>query len=252
MLAVAQPRQDEDPEALFQRIRSRLSDHLSQMPNYTCHESIHRMVGVRGSWQFADTVELEVAFVGDQELFSRPGENRFGAQPVEQIVRGGTIGNSVLGSHIDNIFARNEVEFQYAGRGKKDGHHTFRFNLHVPIEKSRFRVRHEGAEGMAGYDGSIWVDAETLDPVRVEFRVNRIPPHVGVRLIEESLHYKNVKIGNSQFALPDHSELAATDDLGNSSLNLVKLDRCREFAADSVVRYGSPSQGSAARESQDH
>ena len=101
----------------------------------------------------------------------------------------------------------------------------------MPIEKSAFLVRHNGAVGVAGYEGSVWVDAETLDLVRVDFKVNRIPSHLGVRLIEQSLHYKKLTIGNSEFDLPDHSELAATDDMGNYSLNMIKLNRCREFGA---------------------
>jgi hypothetical protein len=71
-------------------------------------------------------------------------------------------------------------------------------------------------------------------------------------VIEKFLHSKKLTIGNSEFNLPDHSELAATDDMGNYSLNMIKLNRCREFAVNSVVKYGSPSEGTAARERQDH
>jgi hypothetical protein len=252
--ALAQKQSDNDPETLFQRIKSRISEHLSQMPNYTCHETIERMFRIGSTWRHQDTVELEVAFVDQQELFSRPGENKFGEQPIERIVPAGTISNSALGSHIDIIFGRDGTEFKYAGTSKKDGRKTYRYDLRVPIEKSTFRVRHGSAEGMAGYEGSVWLDAETLDLVRVDFKVNHIPHHLGVELIEESMHYKKLTIGNTEFDLPDHSELAATDDLGNYSLNMVKLDQCREFGAQSVVKYGapssqgSPSQGSASRE----
>jgi hypothetical protein len=240
------------PEGLFLRIKAHITDHLAHLPQYTCHETIQRRIMVRNTWQYLDTVELEVAFAGQEELYSRPGSDRFGEQGVEQIAGGGTIGNGALGSHIDLIFSRDAAEFKFGGACKKDGHKTFRYDLHVPIDQSGFRVRRAGAEGMAGYDGSVWVDADTLDLVRVDFKVNRIPAHIGVRLIEESLHYKNVTIGKSEFDLPDHSELGAFDAQGTYSLNTIKLDRCREFTADSVVKYGSPSEGTAARERQDH
>jgi hypothetical protein len=242
----------EDPAVLFQRIKAHISEHLAQLPNYTCHETINRISRVGSAWRHLDTVDLEVAFAGQEELFSRPGTDRFGEESIEKIVAGGTISNNALGSHIDLILSRDWAEFKYAGAGKKDGRKTLRYDLRVPIEKSRFRVRHAGAEGMAGYEGSVWVDADTLDLVRVDFKVNRIPSHIGVRLIEESLHYKKLPIGKSEFDLPSHSELGATDDMGNYSLNMIKLDRCREFAADSVVKYDPQSQGTAARERQDH
>ena len=60
-----------------------------------------------------------------------------------------------------------------------------------------------------------------------------------------------VTIANTEFNLPDHSELAATDDMGNYTLNIIKLNRCREFGANSVVKYGSPTEGTASRERPD-
>jgi hypothetical protein len=53
--------------------------------------------------------------------------------------------------------------------------------------------------------------------------------------------------------MPRKSELAATDDVGNYSLNLISLDQCREFTGQSTITYGAPapgtpSQGSASRD----
>jgi hypothetical protein len=248
----AQPGAAEDPDELFQRIKTHMTQHLGKLPNYTCHETIDRVLRSGGMTRHLDRVELEVAFVGQQELFSRPGENRFGEQSISQLVSGGTISNSALGAHVDIIFSRDIADFKYAGECKKDGHKTIRYDLRVPIEKSDFHVRHNGAEGPAGYQGSIWVDAETLDLIRVDYKVNRIPAHLGVSLIEKSLRYKKLMIGNSEINLPEHSTLGAIDDRGAYTLNMIKLTDCREFAADSVVKYGPPSQGSATRERQEH
>jgi hypothetical protein len=210
------------------------------------------MVRIGGAWKNLDTVRLEVAFAGQQEVFAPLGSNRFGERSIEQIVSGGTIGNVALGSHLDLILANDVAEFRYAGAPKKDGHKTLRYDLRVPIEKSDFLVRHNGSQGMAGYEGSLWVDAETLDLVAVGFKVNKIPSFIGVHLIEESMHYKKRLIGTSAFDLPDHSELGATDDLGNYSLNTIKLDGCREFNSESTITYGLPSPPKATPERQDH
>ena len=247
-----QPESAKSSDALFQQVKARTAEHLARMPNYTCHATIDRILRVRSDFHPLDRVELEVAFVGQQELFSRSGEgDKFGEQPIEKLVSGGTIGNRLMGSHVDLIFNRDLAEFKYSGEGKKGGHRTYRFDLHVPIEKSGFLVHHNGKSGLAGYDGSVWVDSETLELVQVDIRVNKIPPAIGVRLIEQSLHYKSLTIGNSEFSLPEHSELGATDDMGNYSLVRVKLEQCREYSADSVVKYGAPAQGTASRERQD-
>lgn len=240
----------EQADVLLQRVKAHMSEHKSQLPNYVCHETVERMVRTRSTWRRVDTVEFEVAYVGEEELFARPGSDRFGEEPVEKIAPGGTIGNIMLGSSIDILFSRDVADFKFAGACKKDGRKAFRFDISVPVEKSAFRVRHAGAEGLAGYDGTVWVDADSLDLVRVDYKVNRIPSHVGVLLIEHSLHYKKQTIGKSEFDLPDHSELAATDAMGNYCLNMVKLDHCREFGADSTIKYGAPTTGTAARDKQ--
>jgi hypothetical protein len=249
----AQSPSAEDPTNLLQRVKARMAEHLAQLPNYTCHETVDRMLRVGANFRSLDTVELEVAFFGKHELFARTGEDRFGEQPIEKLVPSGTFGNSAMGSPIDLVFSQDVAEFRYAGVCKKDGRKTIRFDLSVPIEKSGFRISHNGAAGMAGYHGSVWVDVETLDLVRVDFTVNQIPAYLGVRLIEESLHYKKLTIGGSEFHLPDRSELAATDDNGYCTVNVIKLARCHEFAAASVVKYGAPvpAQGTASRDRQD-
>jgi hypothetical protein len=251
-LAIAAgPQNTEAPEDLFQRIKARVSEHFAKLPNYTCHETIDRATRSGSTWKHVDTVEFEVAFVGNEELFSRPGDAEFRPRPVESLVSGGLFGNSAIGSHIDVLFSSDAAEFKQVGTQKKDGRKTIRYDLRVPIEKSRFRVRHGPAEGLAGYEGSVWVDPETLDLVRVDFKVNRIPSQIGVALIEESMHYKTIRVGTSEFNLPDHSELSATDITGFHSVNTIKLNRCREFGAESMVKYGPPTQGTATRERQD-
>jgi hypothetical protein len=251
VVLAGQAQDTEDPEALFQRIKARVAQHLTQLPNYTCHQTVERLVRTRTTnFQHMDTVELEVAFIGQQELFARPGEDRFGEEPIERLVKGGTMSSTAMGSPIDIIFSQDVAEFKFAGYGKKDGRKTIRYNLRVPVEKSTFRVRHDGKAGMAGYEGSVWVDAETLDLVRVDFKVNRIPSFLGVQLIEESMHYKKLTIGNSEFDLPDKSELAATDSQGTYTLNMINLTACHEYGANSIVKFASPSEGTASRDKQ--
>ncbi len=242
----------DQPDELFDRIKTHMSEHLSKLPNYTCHETIERTLRIGTDFRHLDTVELEVAFVGRREIFAPPGQDKFDERSIEQLVKGGTIGNNALGSHIDLIFNQDVAEFKYGGACKKDGRKAIRYDLRVPIERSQYLVRHNGVVSVAGYEGSLWVDPDTLDPVRVDFKVNRIPPVLGVRLIEESLHYKKRMIGASEFDLPDHSELAATDEAGNYSLNIIKIDACREFTGDSVIKYGLPTQDTPAHNDRDH
>jgi hypothetical protein len=236
----ADPRATENPEELLKSIRGRIAAHLSQLHNYTCHVAIDRLLRSTSTSSFdhRDRVELEVAFVGDRELFSRAGESRFEDRPINEIVPLGLVGNDAFGSHDDDVFSGDAATFKYAGSCKKDGHKTIRYNFRVPRESSRLLVKqNKSPDAAVGYQGSFWVDAETLDMVRLEWKADQIPPSVGLSSVEKSMRYQMVRIGNSDFLLPLHSELASLDRLGNYHLNTTSLERCLEFTGKSVVTY---------------
>jgi hypothetical protein len=244
----AEPKAAEDPEALLQRIRNRMTAHLSQLPNYTCHEVVtrlHRLVS--GTWDRRDRVEVEVAFVDNRELFSRLGEARFEDQPLNKIVTDGAVATGAFGSHLEALFAEEGASFKYIGPHKKEGHTTFRYDFRVPLEKSHFLVGHNSKEGMVPFQGSFWVDIETLDLVRLEVKINHIAPYIGIRSVEEQIHYKILRLKNSEFLLPRNSELGVTDESGNYSLNMTTLQDCKEFTGKSIVTYDKATGGENRR-----
>ena len=245
----ADPSSGGDPQ-LLQRIRSKVAAHLSQLHNYTCHVVIDRLVRPisRTNFGHQDTLELEVAFVNGRELFSHGGATNFDEQPVSQLVPGGLIGNDAFGSHDDDVFSNDRVCFKYAGTCKKDGHKTFRYNFYLPQESSRLMVKQNNSPDVAvGYKGSFWVDSETLEMVRLEWKTDHIPRFVGLSSVQKSMRYRRVRIGNSEFVLPHHSELASFDDSGNYRLNIVNLERCLEFTGSSVVSYDAPTEDTSAQ-----
>lgn len=250
-----EPKAGEDTEALLQSIRSRMAAHLSQLPNYTCHEMVDRLVRRANSTSFEhrDQVELEVAFVGDREYFAKPGESQFEDRPISKIVGAGTISNGAFGSSAAAIFTREGATFRYAGLSKKDGRQTVRFDFQVPEDKSRFLVSHDSRVGATAFKGSFWAEVGTLDLVRLEIKAERIPAYLGVRMVEESIKYKTVRIRETDFLLPYSSELAASDQMGNYSLNMIRFERCREFTGQSSITYDMSADGAPAeRQSPEH
>jgi hypothetical protein len=239
----AEPPDVDDPDELLARVRNKVAEHLAQLPNYTCHEVIERFGRPfsLSRLDHLDTVEVEVAFVGNRELFARPAATKFEDQSITKIISNGTIGNGAFGAHAEAIFTGDAASFRYAGPSNKEGHKTFRYDFTVPRDKSRFLVRHSSASGIVGYTGSFWVDAETLDLVRLELKAEHIPASLGVSRIEDTMRYKRVKIGNGDFLLPYKSELAAVEQSGYYYLNMVSLEHCQEFTGESLVTFGAPT-----------
>jgi hypothetical protein len=238
----------DEPDGLLSRIRDRVKEYVSKLPNYTCHEVVERFGRSMssGTLNHLDTVELEVAFLGRRELFARTPEDRFEEQSITRVISSGTIGNGSFGAHAAAVFTGDAATFEYVGPSKKDGHKTIRYDFSVPQERSQFLVRHQPNEGIVGYKGSFWVDAETLDLVRLELRADHIPSHIGVSLVEETMRYSPVHIRDSDFLLPYKSELAAVERSGFYFLNTIKLERCKEFTGESVVTFGAATDTPSA------
>ena len=242
----AQPTLGEDPDVVLQRIRSNVQENLSHLANYTCHEVIERLVrppSVTGFIQH-DHVEVEVAFVGKRELFARPGESNFAEESISKLVPVGTIGTGNFGSHTHSIFVGDAGSFKFAGISNKDGHKAYRFDFQVPQEKSQFLVKHNGEQGIVAYHGSFWADVDTYDLVRLEIRADHIPANIGVRFVDTKMRYSTMQFNDSEFLLPQHSELEASDRDGVYSLDGVTLKQCREFRGDSAVTYAPAPRGS--------
>jgi hypothetical protein len=242
------PQVSEDSDIVLNRIRDKMNGYFSQLPNYTCHEVIDRFGRSMASSRLThlDTVEVEVAFVGNRELFARTPTERFEEQSITKIIPNGTIGNGSFGAHAAALFAGTAATFKYVGPSKKSGHKTIRYDFIVPQEKSQLLVRHHPTAGIVGYKGSFWVDSETLDLVRLELKADHIPSYIGVSLVEDVMEYKPLHIRNTDFLLPYKSELAAEERAGFYYVNMVKLDRCQEFSGNSVVTFGQPLNAPSA------
>jgi hypothetical protein len=96
------------------------------------------------------------------------------------------------------------------------------------------------------YHGSFWVDTETLDMVRLEWKTDHVAPSVGISSVEKSMRYQVVHIGTSDFLLPLYSELISLDQRGTHLWNRMTLKHCQEFSGGSIVTYGAPVDDAAA------
>lgn len=233
-----------DSAGILEQIRQKARNHVSQLRNYTCHVVVDRLIQRTrsNSLEHHDRVEFEAAFVGERELFSRPGEGQFEEKPISSMVTDGMISNNAFGSHDDIVLSDDTAQYEYRGRCNKDGHSTYRYDFRVPLQKSQFLVRHNAQEAIVAYKGTVWVDADTLELIRLEWKTEHIPSFVGISSIKKVMHYDMLRIGNSSFLLPDNSELTAYGEQGDFSLNIVALKACREFTGESKVNYDTQHQ----------
>jgi hypothetical protein len=239
---------------LLARVRQRMADHLTRLPNYTCVETIERRAQPAVSRHFAlvDRLRLEVAFVGQRELYSWPGARKFEEISIEQLVgRGGAIGMGSFAMHANAVFRSTAPEFYWRGEGERNGRKTVRFDFQVAKKKSRFAILTGTEPVIVAYRGSIEADAETLDLLQLVVDADELPPDLKLRSASEAIRYRPMRIGDTEFLLPTFSELSMIETAGGESRNVTQFESCREYAGVSTLRFDADSATGATLPAED-
>lgn len=231
---------DVSPEVLLlAKIKVRAAENLQRLPNYTCLETIERTFRRATNRRFVllDVLRMEVGLVNRKEVFAWPGSKNFEDKEITDMVGNGAISNGSFALHARSLFLGNGPSFQHVGEVIRDGRKLQRFGYDVPLLHSGYSLRIRPNKAIIGYKGSFWVDAESLDLVRMEIISTQIPPNLPVSSVRESLEYKLERIGEENFLLPHSSEIIIEDLQGNESRNQLKFTRCRQFLGESVVKF---------------
>jgi len=224
---------------LLARIRQKMADHLTRMPDYTCLETVERSTRRRSSLPFlhVDTMRVEVAHVGSKELYARPGGQKFEESDLSSLVGAGMTASGEFALHLRAIFGSGIPLFTYRGEEDVAGRRTVRYEYSVPQNFSGYRLRIASREGIVGFSGSFWADPETLEVVRLEVKAEDIPPHVPVLSAVTVIDYGKAPIGESEALLPRRAELVMTESFGRQNLNRTEFTNCRQYVGESVVLF---------------
>ncbi|MCW5982025.1 MAG: hypothetical protein KIT09_28325 [Bryobacteraceae bacterium] len=228
------------PEALLiARIRVKAEENLTRLPNYTCTQSVERSTrrAPARRYRLMDTLRLEVALVDGKEFFAWPGSERFEEHELRKIVPRGAIGNGAFALHARSVFLSGWPRFHHVARERIDGRLCERFNYDVALPGSGYRIRVNEQEAVVPYHGSFWVDAETLNLVRLEVVADDIPFHLRLESAEQQIDYEPVEIGASSFVLPRRAVSVLVDLEGNESRNETRFSGCRQYAGESYLSF---------------
>lgn len=242
--------QDLPPEVLLvAKIKVKMAENLDRLPNYTCQQTIERSRRRMPARKFEllDTVRLEVALVEGKELFGRPGANRIVESEITELVSG-TIGNGDFGLLARSIFLSSGGLFSYVGDTLLEGRKTIRYDYRVPLLSSGYHLKVPPKEAVVAYHGSLWVEPDTLDLIRLDLTVDDIPRYLGLASSTKTLEYRRMNIGGSEFLLPFDSELRMTDLNGNENRNRTRFHGCRQYVGESVLTFADPPPDAPATE----
>jgi hypothetical protein len=242
--AAALAAQNSSPVELLQRIRQKMAENLTGLPNYTCRLTVERSRKLKSADRFEpiDTLRLEVALSGSRELYAWPGDSHFEEKRIDEMVPGGgTIGNGDFALHARAVFAGKAAIFTYGGETPQTGRAVVQYHFRIARLKSEYVISNGVKSAAVGYHGSFWVDKETLDLLRLQLQADDIPSELSVSEAEHMLEYQRVRIGEASYLLPRASELVLVDAAGNASRNQTRFSECRQYTGQSVLSFADPS-----------
>ena len=245
------PWQAELPKGVLQLrdIKRQMTRNLSRMPNYTCletivrsrHESDKQVIAVAGKsvpFRRVDVVRLEVAEVGGDELFARPGEHNFRDLDFADMVQGGLMGNGIFSGFARDVFLSNSATYRFIGEEQIDGRKMLRYDFQIPQLLSGYRVGSDQARAIVGYHGSFWADPQTFEAVRLDTTADDVPSYTGIAGVTNRVDFARVRIGASDALLPQSAMLNSRLVEGRESRNEVSFTHCREYGVESVISFG--------------
>jgi hypothetical protein len=231
------------------RIRAKMADNLRRLPNYTCLMTVDRSARPAGRVRdlvHQDTIRLEVAEVGEKELFGWPGTTLLD-QRIEDFVPDGVFASGDFAGLANIVFRTHDPTFRPAGKKKIGGREALGFSYEVARAVSQYRLGRDGRTVIVPYHGAFWADAQTLDMLRMELELDGIPDSFAVRTSVTAIDYQRLRIGGSDFLLPSRVQRTVHySALGAMSENISTFTNCRQYEAQSSLRFDEPTAADTA------
>jgi hypothetical protein len=230
---------------LLSRIKRHIREDMAHLPDYTCLQTSQRYqrgAGPKEVLKPLDTLRLEVLDSGDKELYAPPGARNFQKDHPGEFTNTGLSGTGVFSLALRNLIVNDNGLFQFRGEERLAGRRAVRYDYRVPLLQSGMTVQVSGVTGRVASKGSIWVDPDSLDLLRLDVIADDIPPGLPLASNVSTVHYARMNIGDRTILLPDTAEMDLVETSGVEARNVLEFTHCRAFQAESTVSFG-PATG---------
>ncbi len=233
------------------RVKRRALQALKTLPDYTClavTERSQQKLKDRAP-QRIDTVRMEVAHSGNQDLYAWPGADRFENTRAGEMIGSGMFGSGEFATHLKTVLDGYGV-MTYVGEENTLGRKLLRWDYSIAPFVSDWRISFASRTAVAGAKGSLWADAESLDIVRMQVRTDGLPPGFPVTEVATTVDYARVRVGQREVLLAQTAVTELTELSGLRNQNFTEFSHCRQYITQSEIRFGAePAAGTPASSS---
>jgi predicted transcriptional regulator len=226
--------------ALVEKARDVAATFLEGLPNYVVQESATRYYSETRtpSWNVLDIVSAEVVFEGHQESYRNIQINgKPSKKPPEE---SGAWSTGEFGTILGSLFSGyTDAAFKYAQDDTILHRSASVFDFKVLRVRSNWRILMSGQYILPSYRGSVWIDKETGEVLRLEMQGKDIPEKFPEISIETAVDYDSIRLGTPEkFLLPVHSEiLSCLRGSNECERNVIEFRNYHKFTGESNIEF---------------
>jgi hypothetical protein len=222
---------------LIEQARHHALDYTKELPNFIVTQKVTRYIQTPASkeWQLEDTLEGELTYsAGKGEQYKLL---RINGKPTQQSYEalGGSTSTGEFGSTLASLFTpQSKAEFTEAKKEIVNGRATVIYDFVVKKANSNSMIsdKKSGQKTIAGYRGSIWIDTETKQALRIETSNEGMPANFPITLSENAVDYDWVTIDGERYLLPVRAELILGVDRERIyTRNVIEFRNYQKFGA---------------------
>jgi predicted transcriptional regulator len=226
--------------ALVEKAREVASKFLEGLPNYVVQESATRYVSEtrQPSWNVIDVVSAEVVFEEHRETYRNLQINgKPSKKPPEE---SGAWSTGEFGTILGNLFSPyTDADFKFAQDETISHRSASVFDFKVQRVRAAWRIWTTGQYIMPAYRGSVWIDKQTGEVLRIEMQAKEIPEAFPEISVETAVDYDSIRLGTpEQFLLPVHSEaLSCWRGSNDCQRNVIEFRNYHKFTGESNIEF---------------
>ena len=229
------------PEVLLlARIKAATREALSGIPAYVCSENVGRFSRRASSLRFnqIDGFEVQVAQIGQRELFARPGDKEFQDKPLSEMVHSGMVATGLFYVMADAVFSSSATVFKYHGTERRAHRRAVRYDYRIAQIFSTYRIQSNGYEAAVGMEGSFWADPNSLDLLELVVHGTDIPPQLHMKSAVTTITYNSAKIaGERKYLIPATAIITSTSAGGIEDQNRTEFRSCRKYTGEATITF---------------
>lgn len=222
---------------LIEQARQHALDYTNELPNFIVTQKVTRYIQTPSSkdWKLEDTLEGELTYsAGKGEQYKLL---RINGKPTQQSydALGGSTSTGEFGSALAALFVpQSKAEFTEAKKEILNGRATVIYDFVVKKANSNSMIsdKKSGQKTIAGYRGSIWIDTETKQALRIETSNEGMPANFPITLSENAVDYDWITIDGERYLLPVRAELILGVDRERIyTRNVIEFRNYQKFGA---------------------